>query len=104
MRCASAVLLLMLLATFPVVAIADAGRDAPTCQTLQASSLPPTVSLADGTCAIVDLGVLSSGDVYEVSVIVVDDAIDLLFFDENSIQPYELGQSCSRIDGATCQR
>ena len=93
MRCASAVLLLMLLATFPVVAIADAGRDAPTCQTLQASSLPPTVSLADGTCAIVDLGVLSSGDVYEVSVIVVDDAIDLLFFDENSIQPYELGQS-----------
>ena len=26
--------------------------------------LPPTVSLADGTCAIVDLGVLSSGDVY----------------------------------------
>ena len=30
---------------------------------------------------------------FTVSVIVVDDAIDLLFFDENSIQPYELGQS-----------
>ena len=36
---------------------------------------------------------LTPGDVYDLSIIVVDDAIDLLFFDENSIQPYELGQS-----------
>ena len=40
-----------------------------------------------------DLGLLTPGDVYDLSIIVVDDAIDLLFFDENSVQPYELGQS-----------
>ena len=28
-----------------------------------------------------------------MSIIVVDDAIDVLFFDQNGIQPYELGQS-----------
>ena len=42
---------------------------------------------------VVDLGLLTPGDVYDLSIIVVDDAIDLLFFDENSVQPYELGQS-----------
>ena len=44
-------------------------------------------------CASSTLGVLSPGDVYDFSIIVVDDAIDVLFFDQNSIQPYELGQS-----------
>ena len=93
MRWMAAVLLVALLATAPLAAMADAGRAAPNCQTIQAASLGPTVSVDGDTCTIVDLGVLSPGDVYELSLIIVDDAIDFLFFDENSIQPYELGQS-----------
>ena len=93
MRWMAAVLLVALLATAPLAVMADAGRAAPNCQTIQAASLGPTVSVDGDTCTIVDLGVLSPGDVYELSLIIVDDAIDFLFFDENSIQPYELGQS-----------
>ena len=65
----------------------------PECIEQPASSLPPTLAVDPGVCVTVDLGVLSPGDVYDFSIIVVDDAIDVLFFDQNSIQPYELGQS-----------
>ncbi|MGB1485301.1 MAG: hypothetical protein ACPG9E_04850 [Poseidonia sp.] len=85
-------LVLLLLAT-PLTVQADSGRAAPTCLEQDAASLAPTIAIDPDVCVIVDLGLLQPGDVYDMSIIVVDDAIDLLFFDENSIQPYELGQS-----------
>ena len=93
MRWQTAWALVLLLFAAPLGVQADEGRAAPSCLTQDGASLPPTVDIDPDVCVIVDLGVLQPGDVYEMSIIVVDDAIDLLFFDENSIQPYELGQS-----------
>ena len=93
MRWRTASVLVLLLLVAPLGVHADQGRAAPTCLTQDGDSLPPTLDIDPGVCVIVDLGVLQPGDVYDLSIIVVDDAIDLLFFDENSIQPYELGQS-----------
>lgn len=87
------VLMLLLVACVPSTALAAQGRDAPGCLTQSATTLPPTIDIDPEVCIIVDLGVLSSGDVYAMNVIILNDAIDLLFFDENGIQPYELGQS-----------
>ena len=85
--------LALLLMAAPLSVHGDAGRAAPECLSQSAASLPPSLAIDPDVCVIVDLGVLTPGDVYDLSIIVVDDAIDLLFFDENSIQPYELGQS-----------
>ena len=93
MRCATVVLMLLLVACVPSTALAAQGRDAPGCVTQSATTLPPTVDIDPDVCIIVDLGVLSPGDVYAMNVVILNDAIDLLFFDENGIQPYELGQS-----------
>ena len=93
MRWHIAVGLTLLLMAAPLSVQGDAGRAAPECLTQSAASLPPSLAIDPDVCVIVDLGVLTPGDVYDLSIIVVDDAIDLLFFDENSIQPYELGQS-----------
>ena len=93
MRWHVAVGLALLLMAAPLSVQGDAGRAAPECLTQSATSLPPSLAIDPDVCVIVDLGVLTPGDVYDLSIIVVDDAIDLLFFDENSIQPYELGQS-----------
>ena len=93
MRWGTAWALVLLLLAAPLSVQADGGRAAPTCLEQDAANLPPTVAIDPGVCIIVDLGLLQPDDVYDMSIIVVDDAIDLLFFDENSIQPYELGQS-----------
>ena len=93
MRCATVVLMLLLVACVPSTALAAQGRDAPGCLTQSAATLPPTIDIDPGVCIIVDLGVLAPGDVYAMNVVILNDAIDLLFFDENGIQPYELGQS-----------
>ena len=93
MRWFAAWSLVVLLLVAPLSVHADNGRDAPTCSSAAVQTLPPTVNVDADACIIVDLGVLQPGDVYEMSLIVVDDAVDLLFFDQNGIQPYELGQS-----------
>ena len=85
--------LALLLMAAPLRVQGDAGRAAPECLTQTATSLPPSLAIDPDVCVIVDLGLLTPGDVYDLSIIIVDDAIDLLFFDENSVQPYELGQS-----------
>ena len=85
--------LALLLMAAPLSVQGDAGRAAPECLTQTVTSLPPSLAIDPDVCIIVDLGVLTPEDVYDLSIIIVDDAIDLLFFDENSIQPYELGQS-----------
>ena len=93
MRWATVVLVIAFLLAAPYAALADSGRAAPNCVDVQAANLQPTVEVDPDACLIVDLGVLTPGDVYDMSVVIVNDAIDLLFFDENGIQPYELGQS-----------
>ena len=93
MRCLPAVVLVALLLFAPSVAMADAGRAAPDCVTISPQNLQPTVDIEGDTCVIVWLGTLEPGDVYAMDIVVVNDAIDVLFFDENGIQPYELGQS-----------
>ncbi len=87
------VALVLLLALVPLHGAADAGRAAPGCLTRALDDLAATVDVDSGVCIIVDLGVLTPGDVHDVEAIIVDDPIDLLFFDENGVQPYELGQS-----------
>ena len=93
MRWLTAWVFVLVLLGAPLGVQADEGRAGPSCLTQNGASLPPTLDIDPDVCVIVDLGVLQPGDVYDMSIIVVDDAIDLLFFDENSIQPYELGQS-----------
>ena len=93
MRWLAAWVFVLVLLAAPLCVQADEGRAAPSCLTQNGANLPPTLDIDPDVCVIVDLGVLQPGDVYDMSIIVVDDAIDLLFFDENSIQPYELGQS-----------
>ena len=83
--------LVVLLLLAPLSVHADSGRDAPTCASTSAQSLPPTLDVDDGACTTVDLGLLQPGDVYAMSIIVVDDAIDVLFFDQNGIQPTNWG-------------
>ena len=93
MRWMTAVVLVALLVAGPMGAMAERGRAAPNCLTGTASDLSSNQNIPAGTCMVVDLGVLTPGNVYDMSIVVVNDAIDLLFFDENGIQPYELGQS-----------
>jgi len=93
MRWMTAVVLVALLVAGPMGAMAESGRAAPNCLTGTASDLSSNQNIPAGTCMVVDLGVLTPGNVYDMSIVVVNDAIDLLFFDENGIQPYELGQS-----------
>lgn len=93
MRWFPAWVLVFLLLAAPLTVQADDGRAAPSCLTQTPETLPSTLDIDPGVCVIVDLGALQPGDVYDLSIIVVDDALDVLFFDENSIQPYELGQS-----------
>ncbi len=93
MRWLVAALLLLTVTLTPLAAQATSGRAAPTCSQADVTTLGPTTSVGDGECVVVDLGLLQPGDVYDMSLIVVDDAVDLLLFDQNGLQPYELGQS-----------
>ena len=78
MRWSTAWGLVVLLLLAPLSVHADSGRDAPTCASASVQSLPPTLDVDDGACTTVDLGLLQPGDVYAMSIIVVDDAIDVL--------------------------
>ena len=72
---------------------ATEGRDAPQCLSVTESTLSSQVAVANDACMRFDLGLLQPGDVYEFSITVIDDALDVLVFDESGLQPYLLGQS-----------
>lgn len=93
MRSFVLVLLLLSAACVPMAASATEGRDSPGCLTQSIGGLGSTVDIDPGVCIIVDLGALTPGDVFEIELVILDDALDVLFFNENTIQPYELGQS-----------
>lgn len=72
---------------------ATEGRDAPQCLSVTESTLSSQVAVANDACMRFDLGTLQPGDVYDFSITVIDDALDVLVFDESGLQPYLLGQS-----------
>ena len=72
---------------------ATEGRDAPQCLSVSESTLSSQVLVVNDACMRFDLGMLQPGDVFEFSITVIDDSLDVLVFDESGLQPYLLGQS-----------
>ncbi|MFL2881786.1 MAG: hypothetical protein ACJ0CN_01275 [Candidatus Poseidoniaceae archaeon] len=93
MRCATIAVMLVAILLAPSVTAQPSGRDGPNCLDRQIDNILNTVTVDDGVCVKVDLGALQPGDVYEVSISIISDGIDLLFFDQNQILTYDAGQS-----------
>ena len=51
------------------------------------------VAVDPGACIIIDIGVRSHTTTLAIDIEVLDDAMDVLMFDQNSIQPYQNGQN-----------
>ena len=86
-------LILMLCVSLAPLALSTSGRAAPSCSSKSATAFASQVPVDDGECVELSLGFLTPGDVYEVTILVIDDALDVLVFDEAGLQPYVLGQS-----------
>ena len=93
MRSAVCIALLLGMMLIPVSTLAAEGRAEPNCLNDTPAAFSSSTVIGDGACIKVNLGVLNPGDVYDISIIVSQDALDVLVFDENSVQPYDLGQS-----------
>ena len=93
MRSTVFVALLLCTMLLPATAIAAEGRAQPNCLNDTPQAFSSATVIGDGACIKINLGVLTPGDVYDLSIIVSQDALDVLVFDQNSIQPYDLGQS-----------
>ena len=93
MRCATIAVMLVAILLAPSAVAQPSGRDGPNCLDRQIDNILNTVTVDDGVCVKVDLGALQPGDVYEVSISIISDGIDLLFFDQNQILTYDAGQS-----------
>ena len=89
--CILATLLVALMITPSVMA--TSGRAAPECGELDLSDITSFVAVNPGACVIVDLGVRTHEQVLEIEIEVADDSMDVLLFAENSLSPYENGQS-----------
>ena len=88
-----AVLIIMLCVPLAPFASSTSGRATPSCTSESASTFASQVPVDDGECVELSLGLLTPGDVYEITILVIDDALDVLVFDEAGLQPYLLGQS-----------
>ena len=93
MRSSLVAVLLFVMLMVPPSALADAGRAAPSCTETTAAAFSSSDAIADGECVKVSLGVLMPGDVFDININIIDDAMDVFVFDQNTIQPYDLGQS-----------
>ena len=93
MRCAALTSLLLLLLLAPIVTASTGGRDAPDCTELEIAQVSTSIAVSDAECIKISLGNLQPGDVYDVSVSVINDALDVLFFDQYQILTYDAGQS-----------
>ena len=93
MRCATIAVMLVAILLAPSATAQPSGRDGPNCLDRQIDNILNTVTVDDGVCVKVNLGALQPGDVYDVSVSIISDGIDLLFFDQNQILTYDAGQS-----------
>ena len=89
------VLLLLGLLLAPAVSATD-GRAAPQCAQFDLSDVISSssgVAVETGACLIVDIGVRNSATTLAIDYEVMDDAMDVLLFDENNIQTYNNGQN-----------
>ena len=77
----------------PASSLATEGRAEPGCLNDTPAAFSSATVIGDGACVKINLGLLTPGDVYDLSIIVSQDELDILVFDQNSIQPYDLGQS-----------
>ena len=89
------VLLLVGLMITPAV-IATDGRAVPQCAEFDLSDVITSgsgVAVDPGACLIVDIGIRGHSTTLAIDYEVMDDAMDVLLFDENSIQTYKNGQN-----------
>lgn len=93
MRCSMLVTFLLCVMLIPASSLATEGRAEPGCLNDTPASFSSATVIGDGACVKINLGLLTPGDVYDLSIIVSQDELDILVFDQNSIQPYDLGQS-----------
>ena len=77
----------------PATSLATEGRAEPNCLNDTPAGFSSSTVIGDGACIKVNLGTLTPGDVFDLSIIVSEGELDVLVFDQNSIQPYDLGQS-----------
>ena len=90
MRCQFLVVLLLCMVFSPAALGQTEGRAPPGCSESNISDISNSLSLDAGLCWKMNLGTLQPGDVYEVEINIVSDAIDILFFDQSTIQSYDL--------------
>ena len=91
-------LLIFLLAGLLIAPMVSAteGRAAPQCAEFDLSDVVTTssgVSVEPGACLIVDIGVRSHTTTLAIDIEVLDDAMDVLMFDQNAVQTYKNGQN-----------
>ena len=89
------VLLLLGLLIAPAVSATE-GRAAPQCAQFDLSDVISSgsgVAVETGACLIIDIGVRNSATTLAIDYEVMDDAMDVLLFDENTIQTYNNGQN-----------
>ena len=91
-------LLVILLAGLILAPLATAteGRAPPQCAELDLSDLPSTnfgVAVEPGACTIINIGIRSHTTTLAIDIDVFDDAMDVLMFNENSVQTYKNGQN-----------
>ena len=91
-------LLVILLAGLLLAPLATAteGRAPPQCAEFDLSDVVSSssgVAVDPGACIIIDIGVRSHATTLAIDIEVLDDAMDVLMFDQNSIQPYQNGQN-----------
>ncbi len=93
MRCQFVVALLFCMILAPGISAQTEGRAPPSCLERNIADISNSLSLDAGVCWKLNLGSLQPGDVYEAEIFIINDAIDMLFFDQSSIQSYDSGQS-----------
>ena len=69
------------------------GRAGDNCAEVSLSSMSTAVAIDDGNCVVVPLGQLTPQSVWSADLLIIDDEIDVLFFDAQGIIPYDLDQS-----------
>ncbi len=93
MRCQFIVAILLCMIISPCVSAQTEGRAPPGCLERNVDDISNSISVDSGLCWKINLGTLQPGDVYDIEINIINDAIDMLFFDQNSVQSYDLGQS-----------
>ena len=91
-------LLVILLAGLILAPLATAteGRASPQCAELDLSDVITSssgVAVEPGACTIIDIGIRSHTTTLAIDIEVLDDAMDVLMFNENSVQTYQNGQN-----------